>query len=64
MISFSMLSGWQYISLISPIFVYILLNSITGINILEKYANNKWDSLDSYKEYKKETPILIPKFWN
>ena len=64
MISYSMLTGWQYISLISPIFVYILLTSISGINLLEKYADNKWGDLDSYKKYKKETPELIPKFWN
>ena len=64
MISSSMLTGWQYISLISPIFVYILLTSISGINLLEKYADNKWGDLDSYKKYKKETPELIPKFWN
>ena len=64
MICASMLNGWQYIALISPIFVYILLNYISGINLLEKSADKKWGNLDSYKEYKQKTPELIPKFWN
>ena len=64
MICASMLNGWQYIALISPIFVYILLNYISGINLLEKSADKKWGNLDSYKEYKQNTPELIPKFWN
>ena len=64
MICASMLNGWQYVALISPIFVYILLNHISGINLLEKSADKKWSSLESYKEYKKKTPELIPKFWN
>ena len=64
MICASMLNGWQYVALISPIFVYILLNYISGINLLEKSADKKWGNLDSYKEYKQKTPELIPKFWN
>ena len=58
------LSGWGYITLISPIFVYFLLTSISGINLLEATADKRWGSLDSYKEYKEKTPELIPKFWN
>ena len=58
------LSGWQYMVLISPIFVYFLLTSISGINLLEAKAEKKWGDSDSYKEYKKNTPELIPKFWN
>ena len=64
MISFSMLNGWQYLTLFSPVFVYILLTNISGINLLEKNSDNKWGDLDSYQKYKKETPELIPKFWN
>ena len=58
------LSGWQYITLISPIFVYYLLTSVSGINLLEPKSDKKWGHLDSYKEYKNKTPELIPKFWN
>lgn len=58
------LSGWGYLTLISPIFVYFLLTSISGINLLEAQADKKWGHLEPYKKYKKDTPELIPKFWN
>ena len=54
------LQGSQYISLISPIFVYLLLTRISGINLLEQYADKKWGKLDSYQGYKQRTPILFP----
>ena len=54
------LQGSQYISLISPIFVYLLLTRISGINLLEQYADKKWGKLDSYHGYKQRTPILFP----
>ena len=64
LIAFPSLIGSQYIVLISPIFVYFLLTSISGINLLEAKAEKKWGNLKSYKDYKKITPELIPKFWN
>ena len=57
--SFSSLKGFQYFTLISPIFVYILLVYISGIRMLENQANKKWGHLDSYKEYLKNTPRLF-----
>ena len=59
-ISFPVLSGWQYVTLISPIFVTILLTRISGINLLEASSDQKWGHLESYKEYKQKTPVLIP----
>ena len=57
--SFSSLQGLQYLTLISPLFVYILLVYISGIRILENQGNKKWGHLDSYKEYLKNTPRLF-----
>ncbi len=57
------ISGIDYITIISPIFVYFLLNKISGINLLEIKAQKRWGKLDSYKEYRSKTPQLIPKFW-
>lgn len=57
--SFSSLQGLQYLTLISPIFVYILLVYISGIRMLENQADKKWGHLDSYKEYLKNTPRLF-----
>ena len=57
--SFSSLQDLQYLTLVSPIFVYILLVYISGIRILENQGDKKWGHLDSYKEYLKNTPRLF-----
>ena len=36
------LSGWEFLSMISPIFVCILIMGISGVPILEKKADEKW----------------------
>lgn len=61
--SISSLHGLQYLTLISPIFVYILLVYISGIRMLEDQAKKKWGHLDSYKEYIKNTPRLFFKIF-
>ena len=61
--SFSSLSGLQYLTLISPIFVYILLVYISGIRILENNGYKKWGHLESYKEYLQNTPRLFFKIF-
>jgi steroid 5-alpha reductase family enzyme len=61
--SISSLQGLQYITLISPIFVYILLVYISGIRILEDQAKKKWGHLDSFKKYIKNTPRLFFKIF-
>ena len=62
--SFSSLSGLQYLTLISPTFVYILLVYISGVRILEDQGLKKWGDLESYKKYIKNTPSLFFKFFN
>ena len=61
--SISSLQGLQYLTLISPVFVYILLVYISGIRMLEDQANKKWGHLDSYKKYIKNTPKLFFKIF-
>lgn len=61
--SISSLQGLQYLTLISPIFVYILLVYISGVRMLEDQAKKKWGHLDSYKEYLKNTPRLFFKIF-
>ena len=58
------LSGIDYLTILSPLFVYTLLNKISGINLLEIKAQKRWGDLESYKAYRTKTPQLIPKFWN
>ena len=59
-IAFPTLNGWQHVTLISPLFIYILLTRISGINLLENRAEEKWGGNDDYEKYKKEVPVLIP----
>ena len=59
-ISIPTLYGWQFSSLISPIFVYILLTRVSGVKMLEEQADEKWNSLLSYRDYKSNTPVLLP----
>ncbi len=54
------LSGWTYLTLISPIFIIILLTRISGVPMLEKRADEKWGGQADYENYKARTSILIP----
>ena len=58
-ISFSSLEGLELATLISPFFTYLLLVYVSGIRILEYNGEKKWGHLESYKNYKKNTPRLI-----
>ncbi len=60
-IALPVLQGWQWVALISPVFVTLLLTRVSGIPLLEKKANQKWGGQPEYEEYKKRTPVLIPR---
>lgn len=54
------LVGWQWVALISPLFITLLLTKISGIPMLEKKADKRWGGQPDYEEYKKNTPVLVP----
>ena len=58
-IAFPIFRGWDYIALISPIFVYYLLVNVSGIPMLEKAADAKWGKDENYIAYKNKTNILF-----
>lgn len=60
-ITLPVLQGWQWIALITPVFVALLLIKVSGIPLLEKKADKKWGGQDDYENYKKNTPVLIPR---
>ncbi len=60
-IAIPVLQGWQWIALISPVFVTLLLTRVSGIPLLENKADKKWGGQPDYEEYKKKTPVLIPR---
>ena len=61
LLSISSLNGTQYLTLISPIFTYVLLVYISGVRMLDDMGNKKWGHLEEYKEYKRNTPTLFLK---
>tara|TARA_Y100000385_G_scaffold291787_1_gene372330 strand:+ start:6284 stop:7162 length:879 start_codon:yes stop_codon:yes gene_type:complete len=53
------LEGTQWVTIISPVFIFLLLKYISGINLLEKAADKKWGSKPDYEEYKNNTSELV-----
>lgn len=60
-ISAPVLRGWQWITMISPIFITLLLTRISGVPMLEASADEKWGGQSDYEAYKSNTPVLIPR---
>lgn len=60
-VSLPLLSGWQWVTIISPIFVAILLMRVSGVPKLEAAGQKKWGQDPDYIEYCKSVPVLIPK---
>lgn len=59
-IAYPALSGWQLVTLISPVFVYVLLTRISGLPMLERRADKRWGDDPGYQAYKARTPVLWP----
>jgi len=59
-IAFPVIQSWQYFALLSPIFVIFLLTKVSGINLLERQGMKRWGDNEEYKNYIKNTSVLIP----
>jgi steroid 5-alpha reductase family enzyme len=55
------LQGAQYLTLISPVFVAVLLIRISGVPMLEAAADKRWGGQEEYEAYKERTPVLAPR---
>jgi steroid 5-alpha reductase family enzyme len=49
---------YGFLFLVSPLTITVLLAFVSGVPMLEEKCKNN----SAYKEYKKHTPALIPKF--
>ena len=57
--SYSSLEGTQLITLISPIFTYLLLVYVSGVRMLEARGQKRWGNNNSYNEYIRSTPKIF-----
>lgn len=60
-VALPILQGLQWVTLISPVFITLLLTRISGIPMLENRADEKWGGQEDYEAYKASTSILIPR---
>jgi steroid 5-alpha reductase family enzyme len=54
------LRGWQWVTLVSPLFVFLLITRVSGVPLLEKKADQRWGGRDDYEDYKARTRVLLP----
>lgn len=59
LVSFSALSGWRYVTLVSPVFVFVLLRYVSGVPMLERSAEKRWGGDPAYQRYRHTTPLLM-----
>jgi steroid 5-alpha reductase family enzyme len=60
-VALPVLQGWQWATLISPVFVAFLLIKVSGIPLLEAKADKLWGGNEDYEAYKRNTPVLMLK---
>lgn len=53
------LSGLEFASVISPLFIFVLLRFFSGVPTLEK----KYKDNPEYVEYMASTPMFVPRLW-
>ncbi len=56
------LTGWEYLSVISPIYITSLLLFVSGIPTLEKKYDERYKDNKKYWNYKESTSVLVPWF--
>ncbi len=61
--SFGYIDNYKFIILSTPIFVYILLTRVSGVNLLEEIGDKRWGDSKEYKKYKQDTPLFFPKLF-
>ena len=54
------LSGWAHLTLMSPVFVWLLLTRMSGMPLLEASAERRWGGDPRYRAYRSRTPALFP----
>ena len=61
LIAAPVLAGWQWVAMVSPLFVFLLLTRVSGIPMLQASARERWGADPEYRAYVQRTPLLLPK---
>jgi steroid 5-alpha reductase family enzyme len=60
-VALPVLRGWQWVTLVAPVFVFLLLTRVSGVPLLERSADERWGGDPDYQAYKARTPVLVPR---
>lgn len=63
-VAFPTLEGFRFATLVSPLFVYVLLTRISGIPLLESRARKRWGNDPAFRAYLERTPRLFPRLFS
>jgi len=58
-VAIPVLSGWQFVAMLSPVFVFALIKYVSGVPMLEQKADEKWAGSSDYHAYKSSRPALV-----
>jgi steroid 5-alpha reductase family enzyme len=61
LIASEVLSGWQWVTMVSPLFVILLLTRISGVPLLEAQAKRRWGDDPEYRAWRARTATLVPR---
>lgn len=53
--------GREFVALVSPLFVALLLTKISGLPALERRGLKRWGDDPAYQQYLRNVPVLIPR---
>ena len=57
--SLGYIDNYKYVLLLTPIFVYLLLTRVSGVNLLEDIGEKRWGNSKEYQKYKEKTPLFF-----
>ena len=60
-IAIPQLAGWNWLVVLSPLFVALLLTRVSGINLLDAIAKKRWGDDPAWQVYVARTPVLFPR---
>jgi steroid 5-alpha reductase family enzyme len=57
---FAIYHGGEWLSVLSPLLVFVLLRFVSGVPLLEARSDEKFAGDADYEAYKARTPVLVP----